>query len=76
MTAPTLTVEEIEQQYAGQRVLLDELVTTPMIEIRSGRVLFADPDRDTVYRKAKELRPKRFAVRYFGPLDPDMVFVL
>jgi hypothetical protein len=71
-----LTVEEIETRFAPEWVLIGEPQTDENLSLRAGRVLFHSPDRDEVYRKARELRPGRFAVRYLGTWPEDMALVL
>jgi hypothetical protein len=72
----TLTIGEIESRFAPEWVLIGEPQTDENLEVRAGRVLFHSPDRDDVCRKAGELRPGRFAIRYLGPWPEDMALVL
>ena len=71
-----LTVEQIEARFAPDWVLIGEPQTDEDLSLRSGKVLFHSPDRDEVYRKARELRPGRFAVRYLGTWPANMALVL
>ena len=71
-----LTVEEIETRFAPEWVLIGDPQTDEDLSLRAGRVLFHSPDRDEVYRKALELHPGRFAVRYLGTWPNDMALVL
>ena len=71
-----LTIAEIESRYPDEWLLLDELETTDAPEIKAGRVLFHSKDRDEVYRKAMELRPKRFATFCTGTIPDDAAVVL
>ena len=71
-----LTIDEIESRFAPDWVLIGEPQTDEALDLLAGKVLFHSPDRDEVYRKAGELRPGRFAVRYLGTWPEDMVFVL
>ena len=72
----TLTIAEIEARYAPDWVLIAEPQTDEDLSLRAGKVLFHSPDRDAVYRKARELRPGRFAVRHLGSWPEDMALVL
>ncbi len=76
MTSDVLPLNEIEKRYDGEWVLMDELVTDEGPVLRAGRVLFHSKDRDSVYQKAIESAPRRFAVRYCGELPEDMEFIL
>lgn len=71
-----LTIDEIESRFAPEWVLIGEPQTDEKLAVLAGKVLFHSPDRDEVWRKAGELRPGRFAVRYLGTWPEDMVFVL
>ena len=46
------------------------------LEVHSGVVRYHSKDRDEVYRKAVELRPKQFAVLYTGEISQDAAVVL
>jgi hypothetical protein len=72
----TLTIEEIEVRFAPEWVLIGEPQTAEDLSLRAGKVLFHSPDRDEVYRKARELRLDRIAVRYLGTWPEDMALVL
>jgi hypothetical protein len=71
-----LTIEEIEARYAPEWVLIGEPQTEEDLSLRGGKVLFHSPDRDEVYRRARELRPGRFAVRYLGTWPENTALVL
>ena len=74
--ADMLSVAEIQEQFASQWVLLDEPQTSETLEVQAGRVLFHSQDRDEVYRKAIELRPRRFAVLFTGTMPENTAVVL
>ena len=57
-----LTIAEIEAKYPSEWILVEDPCTNEALEVQSGTVLWHSPDRDEVYRKAVELRPKRSAV--------------
>ena len=71
-----LTAAEIESQFRSEWVLVGDPETDDSLHVRSGRVIYHSKDRDEVYRKAVELRPKRFAMVYTGTLPKDMAIVL
>jgi hypothetical protein len=72
----SMTMEEIESRYAPEWVLIGEPETDESLTIRAGKVLFHGPGRDEVYRKATELEPGRFAVRYLGSWPENMALIL
>jgi hypothetical protein len=71
-----MTVAEIEARYAPEWVLIGEPQTDDEQRLLGGKVLYHSPDRDEVYRKARELRLDRIAVRYLGTWPEDMALVL
>jgi hypothetical protein len=71
-----LTVAEMESRYVSEWLLVEEPQTDESLEVHSGKVRFHSKDRDEVYRKAIELRPKRFAVLYTGSIPKDAAVVL
>ena len=71
-----MSLMEIHAQFAAEWVLLEDPDTTPMLEVRGGRVLFHSKDRDEVYRKAREVSPSHSAILYTGSLPRDMMVVL
>ena len=71
-----LTVDQIEKRYAPEWVLISEPQTDDQQRLFGGKVLYHSPDRDEVYRKARELRLDRIAVRYLGTWPEDMALVL
>lgn len=71
-----ITYAEIEKQYDGEWVLLGDTVTAKGPRILRGKVLWHSKDRDEVYRKAMELRPKHAAVLFMGNPPKGMEFAL
>jgi hypothetical protein len=71
-----LTIAEIEEQFESEWVLLEDPETTDMLEVKSGKVLWHSRDRDELYRKARELKPKHSAILYTGKLPKDTAVIL
>lgn len=71
-----LTLEELRKRYDGEWVLVGDPELTDMNEVVRGKVLAHSPDRDEVYRKLAELRPKRSAMECFKRVPDDVVIVL
>lgn len=71
-----LTVEEIKRRYGSEWVLLEDPGTSESLEVLSGKLLWHSTDRDEVYRKARELRPRHSAIIYAGGIAEKMVVVL
>jgi hypothetical protein len=71
-----LKVEDIEARFAPDWVLIGEPQTDDQQRLLAGKVLYHSPDRDEIYRMARELRLDRIAVRYLGTWPEDMALVL
>lgn len=71
-----MSLAEIRARFESEWVLLENPETTETLEVKSGKVLWHSKDRDEVYRKARELRPKHSAILYTGRLPEDTVVVL
>ncbi len=68
---------EICKKYKERWVLLDEvLVDDNRMEIIEGTVLFCSADEESVYKKALELKPKKFAIEYTGVPPENQAFAL
>jgi hypothetical protein len=73
---PVLTVAQIEAQYPGEWILIEDPETSKALEVQAGRVRWHSKDRDEVYRKAVVLRPRRFAILCTGTIPEDTAVVL
>jgi len=71
-----MSIGEIHARFQSEWVLLEDPETTESLEVTSGRLLWHSKDRDEVYRKATELRPKHSAIFYTGPLPNYAVIIL
>ena len=72
----TLTVEEIEDRFPSEWVLIGDPQTDEAQRLLAGKVLFHSPERDEVDRRLLELRPSHFAFRYLGTMPEGMALVL
>lgn len=71
-----LTLAEIQSRFESEWVLVSDPQTNESLEVLSGKVLYHSKDRDEVYRKAVEVRPKRFAMLYTGTIPQGTEIVL
>jgi len=71
-----LTISQIEKQFESEWVLVEDPQTNEALEVQGGRVRWHSKDRDEVYRKAVELRPRRFAMLYTGKMPEDTAIIL
>ncbi|MEW6202358.1 MAG: hypothetical protein AB1546_10300 [bacterium] len=71
-----LSLFEIKEQFDSEWVLIGDPETEDDLNIKQGIVLWHSKDRDEVYRKAREIRPKHSAILYTGKLPDDVAVVL
>jgi hypothetical protein len=71
-----LTAAEIHSKFRSDWALVENFNTNESLEVQSGHVLYHSQDRDEVYRKAVELRPKRFAMLYTGSIPEGTAVIL
>ena len=71
-----LTAAQIEAKFESEWVLVEDPQTDDTLQVESGTVRWHSKDRDEVYRKAVELRPKDFAILYTGKMPEDTAVVL
>ena len=69
--AQVMSIEEIKARFDSEWVLIEDAETTELFEVKRGRVLCHSKDRDEVYRKAMELRPKHSAILYTGKVPEE-----
>jgi hypothetical protein len=72
----TLSVKEIETRFPDEWILVIDPETGPDLEVQSGVVAAHSKDRDEVYRRALELKPRRSAVWFNGEPPKDTVIIL
>lgn len=71
-----MTIDEMQSEFESEWILVDEPETDENLTVRRGKVVWHSKDRDEVYRKAIELRPKRFAMLYTGKPEKDSAVIL
>ena len=71
-----LTLDEIQSRFTSEWILLGDPELTESLGVIRGRVLWHSPNRDEVYRKARELRPQHSAILYTGTLPDEAAVVL
>ena len=74
--SPVLTISEIQTQFAGEWILLEDPVADGMNEVSGGRLLCHSKDRDEVYRQAVAKRPAHFAILFTGTIPEGTEIVL
>lgn len=71
-----MSLVEIQARFESEWILLEDPETTESLEVKGGRVLWHSKDRDEVYRKARELRPRHSAILYTGGLPEETEIIL
>jgi hypothetical protein len=71
-----LTIAQIEAKFDSEWVLIEDPLTDEALGVQSGAVRWHSKDREEVYRRAVEIRPKRFAIVYTGKMPQDTAIVL
>ena len=70
------TRAEIFKQFESEWVLLENPKTDKHLHVKGGTVLCHSKNRDEVYRKAVELKPKRSAILYTGKIPKGTAVIL
>ncbi|CAN5232115.1 hypothetical protein BH10ACI1_BH10ACI1_04760 [soil metagenome] len=71
-----LTMEEIEKQFDGEWVLIEDVETDEKLEVLRGKVVFHGRDKDALHEKAMKSKSDYLATLYIGKPDPKMEFAL
>jgi hypothetical protein len=72
----SLTYTEIKEEFSGEWILLENPETTRELNIKRAKVLWHSKDRDEVYKKGREIKPKHSAILYLGDIPKDIAVVL
>lgn len=76
MSAKTLTLDEIKQQYPNQWVLVEFTKLDEDLNVLRGRVVETASSKGELYRKLVNADVKKFAIEYTGELSQDEVYLL
>jgi hypothetical protein len=71
-----LTMAEIGDRFQSEWVLIEDPLTNDALEVQGGKVRYHSKNREEVYQKAIELRPRRFAMLYTGTVPEGTEFAL
>ncbi len=72
----TYRYDEMKALFPDEWVLVGEPETDANLQVLAGEVLWHCKDRDELYRKGLELRPRNFAILCFSEIPDDMVVIL
>ena len=71
-----MTMTEIETQFDNEWILVEAPVFDSDGEVVRGKVLWHSKDRDEVYRRDLEMRPRNAAYLYTGPTPENILINL
>lgn len=71
-----LTMQEIERQFDGEWVLIEDVETDERLEIVRGKVAYHGNDKNELHRRAMKSKARRFASLFIGRPDSKMEFLL
>ena len=71
-----LTMEEIERRFHGGWVIVESVERDEHNKTVRGRVMWHGDSLDEGCEVAAQMRRPWVVIRYYGPEDPDLVFVL
>ena len=71
-----MSVEDIEARFESEWILLEDPEVDEQMQVVRGRVICHSKDRDEVYQKAIELRPKHSAFLYTGKIPEGTAVIL
>ena len=68
--------EEIKNHYKSEWVLVDVTEVDEGYSVVSGNILAHSQDKEEIYRKLLQIRPKNFTIEYTGQVPEDLAVVL
>jgi len=72
----SLTMQEMQDQYAGEWLLIAYTEIDEDLGIKRGEVLEHSANRDEVYRALLSVQGRKVAIEYAGTLPEDLAVVL
>ncbi len=68
--------EDIKKNFEDEWVLIKVDKVSDNFDLLEGEVLANSKDKDQVYRKLLEIKPKEFMIEYTGEIPEDLAVVL
>ena len=68
--------KEIVKSFKDEWVLIDVKEVDEDFNLNEGGVIAHAKDKEQIYRKLLELRPKNFSIEYTGKIPEDLAVVL
>jgi len=67
---------EIKKSYKNQWVLIEVEKVDENFNLLEGEVLAHSKDKDEIYQKLLQIRPKEFSIEYTGEVPEDLAVVM
>ncbi|MGA1863699.1 MAG: hypothetical protein ACMUHX_01420 [bacterium] len=68
--------EEIFEKYKDEWILIECIRVDKNFEIIEGEILYHSKDKNDVYKKLLELKPKNYTIEYTGNIPEDLAVML
>jgi hypothetical protein len=68
--------EEIKETFKDEWVLVQVEKVDESFKVIEGKVLAHSKDKDQVYQKLLQIRPKQFSIEYTGEIPEDLAVVM
>lgn len=68
--------KEIVEKFKDEWVLIDVKEVDKNFNLKEGDVIAHSKDKEEIYKKLLELRPKKFSIEYTGKIPEDLAVVL
>jgi hypothetical protein len=74
--ATILSIEEMQQQYHNEWLLIAYTELDPDMNVVRGEVLEHSPDVEEVYKALPQRQGRAVAIEYVGEVPQDLAFIL
>lgn len=68
--------KEIVEKFKDEWVLIDVKEVDKNFNLKEGDVIAHSKNKEEIYKKLLELRPKKFSIEYTGKIPEDLAVVL
>jgi len=67
--------KQIKKKYTGNWILIDDVKVNGNMNVMEGNVIYFHPDKENVYKKLLELKPKKSTIEFAGDI-PEIAVML
>jgi len=67
--------KEILEQFKDEWVLIEVKEVDENFDLKEGDVIAHSKDKEELYRKLLEIKPRSFSIEYTGEIPKDLAFV-